>query len=382
VPKEGSLELRLGGRLRTAVRVAGPDGKPVAGARVVPVQVRVKGGMPPRSSFPPPEVIADLLAATTDAIGLGEIKNVQSADVEAVWVEAPGFGRQGCELRAGAGGIQSITLKSAGRLIGRIEADDPSATRGLSVLAMTIPQKSDGQRTSGEGSATTSAEGSFEIAALAAGRLAFNVFPAPGSKLRPKLPSDLTIEPGKTTEVTIRMEGPSRLRTVAGRVVDRAGQPAQGATVFQSGDAPARTESVTEADGRFQLNGVVSRATFVFARKPGYRFSGLAVAPESKDITLTIHKVDEPAVLVRKTLPPLLPRGEEIALARHVVDPYAELVLKNGGEAEKIRTLEALARIEPERVLELIEKKVFNMPFFNSMLRLRVATGLMDDSID
>ena len=70
-----------------------------------------------------------------------------------------------------------------------------------------------------------------------------NVLPAEGSKLRPKLPTDLTIEPGKTTEVTIPLEGPPRERTVAGRVVDRKGQPVAGATVFQSGDSPARTEA-------------------------------------------------------------------------------------------------------------------------------------------
>ena len=101
-----------------------------------------------------------------------------------------------------------------------------------------------------------------------------------------------------------------------------------------------------------------------------------------KEVTLAIHRIDEPPVRVRKTLPPLLPRDEELALARRVLDPYAELVLKSGGEAEKVRTLEALARIEPERVLELIEKKVFPMPFFNGMLGLRVATGLMEESID
>ena len=80
-------------------------------------------------------------------------------------------------------------------------------------------------------------------------------------------------------------------------------------------------------------------------------------------MTLTIHKVEEPPRLVRKTLPPPLPRPEEVALARRLLDPYAERVLKQGGEPEKVRTLEALARIEPERVLELIQqKKVFDGP--------------------
>jgi hypothetical protein len=79
----------------------------------------------------------------------------------------------------------------------------------------------------------------------------------------------------------------------------------------------------------------------------------------------------------------LLPHKEDVALARRLLDPYAEQALKQGGEAEKVRTLEALALIEPERVLELIQqKKVFNDPMFNGMIGLRVAMGLMDVSVD
>ncbi len=382
LPAEGSLQLKLGGPVHAAVRVVGPDGKPVAGARVVPLWVRVAVGIPPRSLLSPPDALADLLGATTDALGEGEIQGLRSDDIEAVWVEAAGFGRQRSELFAGARGAPSITLKPAGRLNGRVEADDPGATRGLEVIAMTPPRNSVGPQTSGEGCATTNAEGRFEIAALAAGKLVLNVFPAEGAKLRPQLPSNLTIEPGKTTVVTIRLDGPPRLRTVAGRVIGKGGQPVAGATVFQTGDSPARTEAETDADGRFQLNAVVARPTFLFVRKSGYRFGGLGIAPESQDVTITIHKVDEPPRFVRKTLPPLLPREEELALARRLLDPYAELVLKQGGEAEKVRTLEALARVEPARVLELIDNKVFNSPFLNNMIGLRVASGLMGESID
>ena len=151
-----------------------------------------------------------------------------------------------------------------------------------------------------------------------------------------------------------------------GRVVDRQGQPVADVLVFQSGDSQARTETETRADGRFELNGVVARPTFLFARKPGYRFAGLAIGPESSDVTLAIHKTDEPPRLVRKTLPPPLPHEEELALARRLIDPYAERVLKEGGEAEKVRTLEVLARIEPERVLELIQQEGVQQPRFST----------------
>ncbi len=343
VPSAGSVQLKLGGPAHTAVRLVGPDGKPVAGARVAPVQVRVAGGIRPRLTCPPPDALADLLATTTDADGKGEIRGCRAEEIDAVLVEAAGFGRQGSELGAGAGGARAINLKAAGRLTGRVQVEDPSAARGLEVIALTLPKASTGPQISGEGRTTTDAEGRFEIPALAAGKLHLNVLIADGVKLRPRLPDNLAIEPGATTEVTIPLEGPARERTVAGRVVDRNGQPVTGVNVFQSGDSPTRTEATTGADGRFALSGVVERSTFVFARKPGYRFAGLAIAPRSAEVTLVIHRVDEPPRLVRETLPPPLPREEEVALARRLLDPYAERVFKQGGEPEKLRTLEALA---------------------------------------
>ncbi len=85
--------------------------------------------------------------------------------------------------------------------------------------------------------------------------------------------------------------------------------------------------------------------------------------------------------MVRKTLPPPLPHDEDIALARRLLDPYAERVLKQGREQDKLRTLEALARIEPERVLEIIQRKTAsNIAFFNGLIGLQLAIGLMDES--
>jgi hypothetical protein len=380
--KVGAFPLKLSGPVHTALRVVGPDGKPVNGARVAPVMVKVPGGLSPTSSFPAPDALADLVAATTDTEGKGEIKGLRSENIEAVLVEAAGFGRQGSELGASPNGIATITLKPAGRLIGRIEADDPATTRGLKVIALTLPQTRDGPAVSGDGSATTDDKGRFEIPALAAGKLALNVFPAEGAQLRPRLPSNLTIEPGKTTEVTIPLEGPARLRTVAGRVVGLGGEPVDGVTVFQTGGSPEKTEALTDAQGRFKLSGVVARQTFLFARKAGYRFAGLAIGADEPDALFPIHRVNEPPLATRTTLPPLMPHDQELILARRLLDPYAALVLEKGGEQEKVRTMEAMARVEPERVLELIEKKIFNIPFLNGMMGLRVASALMEESLD
>ena len=52
LPATGPVQLKLGGPVHTAVRVVGPDGKPVAGARVAPAWLRVAGGGSARLDVP------------------------------------------------------------------------------------------------------------------------------------------------------------------------------------------------------------------------------------------------------------------------------------------------------------------------------------------
>ena len=209
IPASETVRLKLpGGPVHASFRVVGPDGKPVAGARVRPEMVRVPGGIQPTSTYPLPVPLADRLAATTDADGRGEIQGCRAADIHAVRVKVDGFGLQACDFGAGVDGVVTITLKAAGRLIGRVQADDQSSPKDLKVLVMTQPIGADRSQSSGLGQATTDADGRFEFA-LASGKLAINVFPPEGKKLRPELPSGLVIEPGHTTEVTIPLQGPA-----------------------------------------------------------------------------------------------------------------------------------------------------------------------------
>jgi Carboxypeptidase regulatory-like domain len=382
-PKAGAVQLKLGAPAHTAVRVVGPDGKPVAGARVAPAWLRTIKERRPGTVLPTADALGDRLAALTDADGKGDIQGCRAEDIVAVRIEAAGFGSQLSELGAEAAGARPVKLLPAGRLNGRVQVDDPSAARGVEVIAVTRPRRSDGVWPLGRGRTMTDADGRFTIPELAAGALRLDILPPEGAKLKPKVPSELAIEPGRTIDVAIALEGPSRQRTVTGRAVDREGRPIAGAVVFQSGDSPTRTEATTGADGRFTLSGVIARPTFVFARKAGYRFGGVAIGSGPDEVTFTIHTTQEPPRLVRKTLPPPLPHEEDLALARRLLDPYAERALKQGGEGEKLRVLEPLARIEPERVLELIQqKKVSNIPFFNGLVGLQLAIGLMDESVD
>ena len=65
-----------------------------------------------------------------------------------------------------------------------------------------------------------------------------------------------------------------RLRTVAGRVVDRQGKPVSNAMLFHAGDAHKSERTTTDADGRFQLTGVPEGRVFLFVEKAEFRFTG------------------------------------------------------------------------------------------------------------
>ncbi len=227
LPAAGSVQLKLGSPAHTTVRVLGPDGKPVAGARVAPAWLHTAREIRPGSTVPLPDALADMLAARTDADGKGEIQGCRAEDIESVSVEAAGFGSQISELGASAGGVRAITLNAAGRLTGRVQVFDPAAARGLEVDALTRPRASAGLWPTARGRATTDAEGRFEIPALAAGKLHVNVLLAESVKLRP----EATVRPHDRAGQDHRRHDPAggpAARTDRGGPCHRSHRPAGG----------------------------------------------------------------------------------------------------------------------------------------------------------
>ncbi|MEJ7636744.1 MAG: carboxypeptidase-like regulatory domain-containing protein [Singulisphaera sp.] len=129
---------------------------------------------------------------------------------------------------------------------------------------------------------------------------------------------------------TIRLLGTGA--HVGGRVVDTAGKPVAGATIFNRGDAPKAVTTSTDAGGKFRLDGLFVGGKYAFARKDGYRFTGVRVERDSDDVTLTLRGVDE-------TPPPWAPvepatSEEEKAFAKRVLtklwERYGKDASKNG----------------------------------------------------
>lgn len=380
-PAEADLTMTLGPPAEGPIHVRGPEGEPIAGARVRPVNVRIEEGLPSDSMFPVPDALAERLAATTDAEGRVQIPGLAASDVTTVSVVAEGFGEQYAGLAAGQGGTVQAVLGRTGRIAGRVVGEDAGSISGLKVRVTSYDPDRGGLGPSSTTLVATDEGGRFEVRESAAGTLNAWVILPEGSTLRSKVVSG-SVVPGKTTEVVLTLTGPPCSRTVSGRVVDREGRPVPGAVVFQTGDAKERTEVTTDAEGRFALPGVAESRAFLFATKEGYCFTGGKVTADETDLALALIRADEEPESGMATLPPPLPHDEEMTLARQVLAPYAERVLANGGEGEKIPLLEALARAEPARALESTEGDDLPDPYLKAMIRMRVGEGLIDEAPD
>jgi hypothetical protein len=150
------------------------------------------------------------------------------------------------------------------------------------------------------------------------------------------------------------------VRVVVGKVVDRAGTPVSGAEVSQAGDGPSWTSARTDPGGRFRLSGVAGGQALVFAEAPGFRFGGAIVGDEGRGVEITLARTSEPPIAALKRLPSPLLRAEERALARELLEPLLPLARTGAFGIASNAVVPALARVDPARVLVMIENRTIN----------------------
>ncbi len=161
--------------------------------------------------------------------------------------------------------------------------------------------------------------------------------------------------------VAVRLLRDRGSRAVAGQVRDTTGAPVAGVEVFQSGDGPAPTRSLTDAAGRFEVAGVSSGPALLFARSPAHRRTGVVVPPGSERVDLIVTRRDgpPPARLVA-ALPTDRPGDRAIAL--ELVGDTWKLYLGGqqpaGYRPDPPAVLEMMARLEPDRITAMIENQV------------------------
>lgn len=192
-----------------------------------------------------------------------------------------------------------------------------------------------------------------------------------------------SIEPGssRTTRFAdLILHAAPRLRVVSGHVLNHEGRAVPGATVWQSGDGPRRTQTTSDAEGRFQLGGLYDTPAFLFAHKDGCRLQGSPVAPADKTCQIILPGSGEPAPAMR-TLPPALPIEEERELAMTLLEPSLPLL---GGPATRpmqVDRLGTLARANPAKALEVADT-VLTTAEFKLLARESAALALTSIDLD
>jgi Carboxypeptidase regulatory-like domain len=341
------------------VRVEGPDGKPVAGARVEPKWIFIPEG--PGSSQVP-GALASSLAVSTGPDGAAAFAYLRGRDLlRTARVTADPIGEQDVrvseEPREGSlGPIFVIKLKKTSRVSGRIV---DQAGRG--VAGQVVEIRSEGAGAGGadrfqpspvgfkNGPVRTGPDGRFQTpASLMISSTYRVVIREPGKEPIVSDPFTMTEEP-----MTIPPLGPGTLRTVTGRVVDRAGKPVGNVEVFQSGDGPKRTSVRTDAAGQFALGGFKSGRVMLFARGEGFRFHGQILKQGDREINVELTRSSERPRELKKLSDPI-PLDESRGMARRIMERWWELAVAKGDENGKLFVVQFLMPADPVGALQKI----------------------------
>jgi hypothetical protein len=189
------------------------------------------------------------------------------------------------------------------------------------------------------------------------------------------------LAPGEKTAVPdIVLRKATRLRAVEGRVVDRRGAPLADAEVLQSGDGPSPTRARTDADGRFRIRGVADDAAFLFAEKPGRRFAGRVIHVGGGPVELVLDSSIEPPPTLRKAASWPIPRAEERAIARKLLEPAIAATREPELSYLRQQALLAMARVDPGRVLAMLEERVIPAGQVGQRPLDDLAVGLLEES--
>lgn len=368
--------LRYSNRVESQLIILGPDDKPVDRARIAPSSIRSEG-----EKKEIPQELSDILVKICDHNGKATMEGDDGSSLDTICVDSGAFGRQ--YVRSMKNG-EPIVLSPVGSLKGRLIATDRAIVGGktLVVLSRAIDAKTNFP--TGEAVVLTDADGRFEVPAIVAGETTIELRTT--DKDRPRFVLEdrtdpIIIKQGGVDEVDLGIYDPEREKR-SGRVVDRAGEPVVDAEVFTRGDTPVTIATKTDRDGRFTLTGVPRSRFFVFVKKQGYRFGGAIVSKGEELIDLRIAKNDEEPIAPMKTLDPPISKAVKIDLARKVLDPVVERLIQSGDESEAVRPFLALARVDPERAIELTDKNLLKNRSNREKIILYASIYRAKDSIE
>jgi protocatechuate 3,4-dioxygenase beta subunit len=359
------------------VKVEGPDGRPLPGARITPLYLQPAG----RSSRGEvPDVLAASLIVTTGPDGRATLDYLGNGDVLiTARVTAAPIGTQDLQLvenprRASQGATITIHVGPTKRLAGRVRnrAGQPIAGQEVEVWSKGGTYLRTDRVKFLDGPLRTAADGSFRTPDnLLVGSSYLVAIRAPG--FEPILSKWITIgqQPQLLLPMLLRP-----LRTIRGRVVDRQGKPLAMVEVFQSGDGPERTATRTSGDGRFVLAGFREGPVFVFARREGFRFFGRLIKPGEEAVPIELIRVGERPAPELHVVPESVPQEERIALARRLIEPCWEAAVAKKDQAAAQTALRYLAVADPLGALQKLEADDATPAETAAIIKLRAAMTL------
>lgn len=361
------------------VKVEGPDGRPIAGARIAPRWIAIFDAY---ASWVPKD-LAETLAITTGPDGRAMIPYLTARDqLGAVRVTTGSIGAQDILLvkwpgRGSTEPVITIRLPKTSRLGGRIvdESGRPVADQEVEIWARGVDGSLVPNRVDLTGGPLrTAADGSFRTAEnLFVGSAYRVVVRGPGKE--PVLSDWITIEDRPRVLLPIRFRS---LRAIGGRVADRQGKPVAGVEVFQVGDGPERTSTRSGPDGRFSLGGFRQGPVFLFARGDGFRFHGQLIRRDEREAVVELIRTGERPARAMRVLPEPVPLAESRAMARRLVEPVWTAVAAKGSDRTRYEALVALAHIDPAGALEKLEATNFVGKVWEFRARTAIAVAMAD----
>ncbi len=263
---------------KAEVRVEGPDGDPVAGARV-----RVQWLGSPATYVP--DEVGELIEATTDKDGRAVLDAGSDAEVTYVDVHSRAFGIQGRPFFPVTSKPKRVRLRPAAALRGRLVADDRAMVTGWRVSAYTRTgdRASRDPATTGFAMGTTDAEGRFSFPVIAPGGLQLELKPPRDLPVMPDLPTARAVAEGRENAFDIPLR---KTATVTGVVRERGtGRPIPGVELYFSPLRGSKTLSGrTDDQGRYTFPSLPGQMRISVFRMPPAHVP--APGPHWKDFTV------------------------------------------------------------------------------------------------
>lgn len=183
---------------------------------------------------------------------------------------------------------------------------------------------------------------------------------------------------GKSIELAALAIG--RAGKARGVVHDRQGKPVAGAEVVWC-ESAQRAESQTDDAGTFHMSNVARGNAFLFVRKAGFRFYGMRIDPGPVDVILDVilEAIDEPPLAAYKPTPARRDPAADRALALKLVRESLEAAKD---ERDRMRAIQALARIDPAAGLAELGRQPPKQAQFGDMIRRVAARTLMRGDLE